>query len=261
MKHAALAHQLALFDEPPPAPAYLHPQAQREALLDGHRVAYRLRRVRRRSIGFVVDAHGLTISAPRWVALAEIDGALREKARWVLAKLAEQREREQRLAAARIVLGDGASLPFLGRPVTLALDARAGGAVLDGAVLRLGLPAGAGAAPLRDLVHGWLQRQARRVFEERVAHYAPRLGVRVTRLALSSAATRWGSASAGGAIRLHWRLVHFGLPVIDYVVAHELAHLREMNHGPRFWRLVQSVIPDVEAARGALRDDVLPVFD
>ena len=81
------------------------------------------------------------------------------------------------------------------------------------------------------------------------------------RLSLSAAATRWGSAGADGSIRLNWRLVHFALPVIDYVVVHELAHLREMNHSARFWDAVRSVLPDYEAARLALRDPVLPAFD
>ena len=75
------------------------------------------------------------------------------------------------------------------------------------------LPSACRATPtpeqIRDAVQSWLQRQARRVFDERAAHFAPRLGVRVTRLALSSAQTRWGSASADGAMRLNWRLIHF----------------------------------------------------
>jgi predicted metal-dependent hydrolase len=83
----------------------------------------------------------------------------------------------------------------------------------------------------------------------------------VTRLSLSSASTRWGSASADGSIRLNWRLVHFGLPVIDYVVAHELAHLREMNHSEAFWDVVRSVMPDFEQARGTLRHEVLPALE
>ena len=83
----------------------------------------------------------------------------------------------------------------------------------------------------------------------------------MTRLSLSAAQTRWGSASADGSVRLNWRLVHFGLPVIDYVVAHELAHLREMNHSPAFWEVVRSVVPDYERVRGTLRSEVLPLLD
>lgn len=262
MKRAALAGQLPLLFDEPAAPVYLHPLAQHEAVLDGLRVGYHFRRARRRSIGFMVDADGLTVSAPRWVTRAAIDEALQEKARWVVAKLAEQRERTRRLDAARIVWRDGVQFPFLGRSVRLQLDASTTGAVLqEDGQLRLGLPAQATPAQIRDAAQGWLQRQARRVFEERCRLYAERLNVRVTHLRLSAATTRWGSASADGVIRLHWRLVHFALPVIDYVVVHELAHLREMNHGSKFWALVESVIPDYEVARGALRDEALPTFD
>ena len=151
------------------------------------------------------------------------------------------------------------------------IDPRTTGAVLNNAAdalpgvprltLHVGLPHGAAAEQLRDVVQSWLQRQARRVFEERCAEYAARLGVRVRRLSLSSASTRWGSASVDGSIRLNWRLVHFAVPVIDYVVAHELAHLREMNHSDAFWEVVRSVMPDFEAARGTLKSEVLPVFD
>jgi predicted metal-dependent hydrolase len=258
---------------PPPAagPAFRHPRAQREIRLGEHHLAYELRRARRRSIGFVVGAEGLTVSAPRWVGVGEIEAALREKSRWILRKLHEQRERARRLEAARIEWREGASVPFLGEPVILVLDARVAGAVLhtDGATLpgvprltlHLGLPQDAAPAQIRDTVQSWLQRQARRLFEERCALFAARLGVRMTRLALSSASTRWGSASADGSIRLNWRLVHFALPVIDYVVTHELAHLREMNHSAAFWEVVRSALPDYESARGALRHELLPAFD
>jgi hypothetical protein len=250
---------------------FRHPRAQRDIRFGEHLVGYELRRARRRSIGFCIGAEGLTVSAPRWVGLAEVEAALREKAAWILRKLQEQRERGRRVAAARVDWREGTSLPFLGQNLTLVLDPRATGAVLHGADeaaadppglrLHLGLPQGADPGQIRDTVQSWLQRQARRVFEERCALYAPRLGVRMKRLSLSSAATRWGSASADGSIRLNWRLVHFGLPVIDYVVTHELAHLREMNHSPAFWDVVRQALPDFEAARGALRSEVLPVLD
>jgi predicted metal-dependent hydrolase len=254
---------------------FRHPQADREIRLQEHVVAYALKRARRRSIGFIVGMEGLSVNAPKWVVIADIESALREKAGWILRKLADQQERAQRLQGAKVDWRDGTSIPFLGETVIVVLDARAGltkgGAVLntDGEslpgvprlTLHIGLPHTATAAQIRDVVQSWLQRQARRVFEERCQIYTQKLGVRYTRLSLSSAQTRWGSASADGSIRLNWRLVHFGLPTIDYVVAHELAHLREMNHSPRFWDVVRSVVPDYEVARGSLKDGVVPVFD
>ena len=248
-----------------------HPRAQRQVVLGEHAVGYEFRRARRRSIGFVVGLEGLSVSAPRWVAIAEVEAALQAKAGWILRKLHEQHERAQRLQAAKVVWQDGTTLPYLGETVIVLLDARVSGVRLHGDALALpglprqtlhvGLPHTASQDQIRDLVQSWLQRQARQVFEQRCAHFAPQLGVRISRLTLSSASTRWGSASASGAVRLNWRLIHFALPVIDYVVTHELAHLREMNHSPAFWEVVRSVLPDFEQSRGALRSEVLPAFD
>lgn len=281
---ASSPSQLSLFDEPPPpasapppppppsAPGvFRHPRSQREIRFGEHVVAYELRRARRRSIGFVVGAEGLSVSAPRWVGLGDVEAALREKANWILRKLHEQRDRAQRVAAAKVDWRDGTGIPFLGETVILVLDARVTGAVLNTdaqalpgvprLTLHLGLPHTAQPDQIRDTVQSWLQRQARRIFEERCALFAQRLGVRMKRLSLSSASTRWGSASADGSIRLNWRLVHFGLPVIDYVVTHELAHLREMNHSPAFWDVVRAALPDFERARGVLRHEVLPALE
>ena len=253
-------------------PAFRHPQADREIRLQGHLVGYALRRARRRSIGMVVGLEGLTVSAPRWVGVGAIEAALHEKASWIVRKLDEQRRRAERMQAARVDWRDGVAIPFLGEPVLVVLDARVVSALLDAGetapqaplagvprrMLRVPLPHDAQPAQIRDAVQGWLQRQARRVFAQRLDLFAARIGVRWTRLALSSAQTRWGSASADGVIRLNWRLVHLAMSTIDYVVAHELAHLREMNHSPRFWDVVRSVLPDYEQVRGRLRREVLP---
>ncbi|MET0332951.1 MAG: SprT family zinc-dependent metalloprotease [Rhizobacter sp.] len=258
------------------APAvFRHPNAQREIRLREHVVGYALRRARRKSIGFIVGIEGLSVAAPKWVGIGEIESALREKGDWILRKLAEQQERGQRLQAAKVDWRDGTGIPFLGETVIIVLDVRAGltkgGAVLNAdaealpgvprLTLHVGLPHTATPEQIRDVVQSWLQRQARRVFEERLTHFAQQLKVRYTRLSLSSAQTRWGSAGADGSIRLNWRLIHFAMPQIDYVVAHELAHLREMNHSPRFWDVVRTVMPDYEQVRSTLKDDVLPVFD
>lgn len=232
-------------------------RAQRELLLGVHRIGYELRRARRRSIGFVIGADGLRVSAPRWVPMAEIERALHHKADWILRKLVEQRERAQRVQAARIDWRDGASLPYLGQPLVLRLDARQRETTwaVDGRILSLPLPPDATLMQIRDLTQAWLKARALEDFEPRCVRFAAALGVQMTGLRLTSAQTRWGSASADGSIRLNWRLIHFAPAIIDYVVAHELAHLREMNHSARFWDTVRGVLPDFEQAREALRQE------
>ena len=157
-------------------------------------------------------------------------------------------------------------------PVIVVLDPRHAfdevGAVLDTdesalpgvarRTLRVGLPQNAQHAQIRDAVQAWLMRQAKRLFTERLDHYAPQLNVTWRKLVLSSAGTRWGTAHSDGLIRLNWRLIHFRLPVIDYVVAHELSHLRVMDHSPRFWETVATVVPDYLQLRGQLKDDHIP---
>ena len=124
--------------------------------------------------------------------------------------------------------------------------------------LWVALPATTTPAQLRDAVQAWMMQTAHAHFVQRLDHFAPLLGVRWTVLKLSSANTRWGSAKADGSIRLHWRLMQFPPDVLDYVVAHELAHLRHMDHSDRFWAAVASVVPDYAALRARLKGERLP---
>lgn len=246
--------------------SFRHPRANREARLCDALVAYEFKRGKRRTIGFSVGPDGLVVRAPNWVPLQQVDSALREKAEWVIKKLAESRERHDRLESARIAWHDGTSIPFLGQSVRVVLDPQhafqAAGAELQPdpqrPTLSVGLPQSATPEQIRDVVQAWLMRQARRLFTERLDHFAPQLQVRWQKLSLSNAGTRWGSARVDGAIRLNWRLIHFRLPIIDYVVAHELSHLREMNHSPRFWDTVRSVVPDYLALRNQLQREATP---
>ena len=245
------------------------PGGRRQALLEGRCIAFVLKRTPRRSVGLVIGADGLVVSAPRRLALRDIDSAVQDRGRWIVAKLDEQQRRSAERQANRMVWRDGAEVMHLGRPIRIVVEAASdpacGEAWLDGDAraepsasatppcLRVGLPGEAQPEQLRDAVHGWLRREALAVVEARCRHFAPQLGVEVKRLALSSAATRRGSASADGSIRLHWRLVQLPMQTLDYVVVHELAHLREMNHSARFWALVGSVVPDYREQRKRLR--------
>jgi predicted metal-dependent hydrolase len=124
--------------------------------------------------------------------------------------------------------------------------------------LHVGLPHTAVESQVRDAVQAWLMRQAKEIFTQRLDHYAPQLKVQWRKLVLSNAGTRWGTAHSDGLIRLNWRLVHFRMAVIDYVVAHELSHLRVMDHSPRFWETVGTVVPDYAQLRCQLKDEALP---
>jgi predicted metal-dependent hydrolase len=244
--------------------SFRHPRANREAVLGDSVVAFEFKRGRRRNIGFMVGPEGLTVSAPRWVPLHEVDAAVRSKTPWILKKLGDVQERQRRIESARIDWRDGARFPYLGETVEVHLDSSHPGAVLEegrdspGRRLRIGLAQNAEPAQVRDAVQAWLMRQAKALFTERLDYYAPLLGVRWRKLALSNAGTRWGTAHSDGTIRLNWRLVHFRLAVIDYVVAHELSHLRVMDHSPRFWDTVATVVPDYEHLRGQLKEEALP---
>ena len=260
------------------APAsFAHPQANREVRLADAVVAYAFTRAKRKSIGFVIGPDGLVVRAPRWTPLHEVDAALQEKGGWILRKLQESRERQSRAHSARVEWRDGVAIPFFGENMTVVLDPThgfsgrgaqlktvdvvdevTGDVVSGGKVLHVGLPRAATADQIRDAVQAWLMRQAAAHFKLRMEHFAPLLGVQWKKLRLSSAGTRWGSASADGSIRLNWRLIHFREPVIDYVVAHELSHLRVMDHSASFWNTVGTVVPDYQQLRAQLKEDAIP---
>ena len=239
---------------------------QRQLQLQNGLLAYTLLRSTRRTIGFVISDSGLRVTAPRWVLLRDIEQAIRGKEAWITAKLQQREERATQLRRLQMEWRDGARLPYLGGALTLRLHPAPKAAVHhdEGAgELAIHLPEGAEEQALRDIVKDWLQRQARKVFAERLPVYARQLGVQYHAFRLTSARTQWGSCTAAGTIRLNWRLMHFHPEQIDYVIAHELAHLREMNHSPRFWALVESVFPNHAAARKILRErgpELLPVF-
>lgn len=248
----------------PPHPVIASPK--RRVQVENISLDYALRRSKRRSIGFLIDDDGLRVTAPKWTTIGQIEKAIREKQRWIFTKLHEQRERSVRRLQPKMHWADGGTLPYLGSDITLRIRAtQSVGIVYDETTRELivCLPQKAAEQQLKDRVQGWLQLEAKRLFAERLPLYAEKLGVTYQSFTLSSASTQWGSCTADGKIRLNWRLVHFALPLIDYVIAHELSHLREMNHSPRFWATVQSIFPEFETAKKTLRgslQDTLPIF-
>ena len=215
--------------------------------LAGTAVPYELRRSRRRrTLGLTVTPREVRIHAPSWTPRSEIESYVRQQTAWL--------ERTwSRLQSARALSSAAAveAVDYLG--VRLALDVRTS---LFNEVRRCGrrlcVYAAAGTDP-HELIRGWLRQRAARVLAWRLGRLIRTGARRPNRFALSDAQTQWGSCTRSGRIRLNWRLVQAPLAVIDYVAAHELAHLVHLDHSPRFWAEVAKLCPDALARRAELR--------
>jgi len=216
--------------------------------LGDREVEYRFVRRRRRTLGITIDADGLKVSAPLRAPWRDIEGFVREKERWILAKLDEW----ACVPRAPVLRGAaGERMPLSGEMVHL--DWRAGEVRRDGNRLR---------APSVGALVEWLRRSAVEALRPRAAHYASLLSRPAPRVAVSNARTQWGVCTEDGVIRLSWRLAHIAPALADYVVAHETAHLVELNHSPRFYRVLESLYPRWRRAREHLElaGAALPVF-
>lgn len=200
---------------------------------------------RRRSLAVRVGDHGqVRVNAPMRLALRDIEAFLLKHRSWI--------EERQRAALSHVfVWQEGASLPWLGATLALRLHETSGKPVIrreDGQLV-----CHAPQASLARLVERWYRQEARGLLGERLGLHAGRAGIALPPLRISNARTRWGSLSPTGVVSLNWRLLKAQLEVIDYVICHELAHFRQRNHSPAFWREVGLLFPDWQQARADLR--------
>lgn len=230
----------------------------RKTRLNNRPVSYIFRWRPRKSIGFTIDRRGLVVSAPRWVTLAAVEAAIQEKSNWILSKLEEWQSFEARLAELKTDWVHGGRLRYLGHTLVLQLDPNSSGPHLDVTSMpwRLTLPLSQESEQnaVRRAVDHWLKRRAQELLAKRIDLFSERLGQAPSSWRLSSAKTLWGTCTHDGLIRLNWRLIHLSTDLIDYVVAHEVAHLSELNHGQAFWRTVESILPDYERAKQRLSE-------
>lgn len=215
---------------------------------------YQLRRSRRRrTLGLTVTRCEVRIHAPSWTPRAEIESYVRQQHDWLHRAWTRMQAR-----APQSLPAPAAEVRYLGR--ALALDIRASLFVdirRHGATLRVHAPLDADTGAL---VRAWLHDRAERLLAWRLARIVPKLGRAPSRFALSNAQTQWGSCTRRGHIRLNWRLVQAPLALIDYVAAHELAHLVHLDHSPRFWAQVAELCPDALARRAELRTMSVSLF-
>ncbi len=222
-------------------------------------VAFRFARSRRRTIGILVDANGLAVAAPHYAPWAEIEKFLREKSRWIVKKLDEWEKAGRPLRIGGVA---GEMIPVGGTLLKLWLATGNTRFELAGDRMVLQLRKPNDRARVKAALVGCLKAHALSILAPRVAHYAAQLGLREPRIAISNARTQWGVCTQDGRIRLSWRLVHVAPELADYVVAHEVAHLVELNHSARFWEVVEKLYPDCRAARHRLdlAAGALPIF-
>jgi predicted metal-dependent hydrolase len=218
--------------------------------LGGREVRYSIRRsarARRMSLRVLPNV-GLEVVLPRGFSLREASTLVRRNQGWVLRAL----DRMKAADAVRIDLVDGAELPLLGETVTLRIvnGASRNGARRSGDTLTVALAAGA--TPV-DAVERWYRAQAKRIATERAEVHAATLGVTFGRVTIKDTRSRWGSCSSKGNLNFSWRLLLGPEAVLDYVVAHEVAHLKELNHSPAFWAHVAMLCPDYKTHRAWLR--------
>jgi predicted metal-dependent hydrolase len=239
--------QLPLFRLPPVAPA---PKTHR-ILLGGRVVEYTLRPAKSR-LTLHIDERGLRVGQPRRIGIADVEAFIRLHAAWVCEKLDEHTQRSVRR---QISIRDGIELPVLGTDITVRVaPPRTQGHNRSAWFDRLLELSARHDADLDALARRAMQQRALAHFGDRLAHFLSLAGIAtLPRLGLSSARTRWGSCSHTSGIRLNWRLIHLPTALVDYVIVHEICHLKEMNHSPRFWAEVESLCPDWRALRAELK--------
>lgn len=251
--------QLKLFGaEPADGPA-ADAGAKRLVQLGPRIVSFRFARSNRRTIGISVDAFGLSVKAPHYAPWSEVERFLLEKSRWIVAKLDEWARAGRPVRIAGV---SGEAIPVRGRSFILELAKGEKQIELRDSRLSMRVRSPEDRSRVKaDLVR-WLKAHALDNLAPRAAFYAGRLGLPEPKVSVSNARTQWGVCTQDGRIRLSWRLVHVEPTLADYVVAHEVAHLVELNHSPRFWKVVESLYPDCRAARQNLdlAAAALPIF-
>ena len=205
-----------------------------ELQLNGVAVPYAVQRrpSRRRSIGYrVIPGTGVVMAAPLRVTVAECLDVLKRRAAWIVTHFNKPKP------AAKTRLCTGATVPYLGEPLTLALAAAAVPLRREGNTLH------GPRARLKPLLAAWYRQEAGGYFHARVAHWQAVTGLVGGKVRISTATRRWGSCSHRNTLAFSWRLMMMPPALIDYVIVHELCHVVEKNHGPRFWALVERFMP------------------
>lgn len=210
---------------------------------------YILNRSKRKTLSICVTEEGeVIVKAPLRLPQREIDRAVSSKEQWVLS--VQQKARDRMKERVPFEVTDGAQLLLLGRPILIGtMDVKK--PLFAGDTLML--PAGS-AELRRAAVIGWYRQFALHYLEGRVAYFAPLMGLKPAKIGVGGAKKRWGSCNSKGSIRFSYRLIVAPPEAVDYVVVHELAHLKQMNHSAAFYSIIRRVLPDYKKLAAVLKE-------
>ena len=217
----------------------------------GEAIPYHLERRSRKTVGLKISQTGLVVHAPHRISQSQLETMLISKIGWIQSKLKAQQENVQPTFEWK----DGASLLLLGNEITLSVQPDSANRAIDYSpgLLSVALANPDNHGQIAKKVLQWYRKQAMTDFQRRLEILAAKLGVATPALFLSNARARWGSCNSKKEIRLNWRLLQAPPHIINYVVAHELAHLKEMNHSAKFWAMVEKIYPDYKTAEKELK--------
>jgi predicted metal-dependent hydrolase len=213
---------------------------KRETSINGQTITYTVKRSPRgRHVRLEVRPQtGLTVVVPHSYKIGQLPGLLESKKRWISNSLARCSNFQSPYAEEE--LGSGDTIPYLGRD--LKLVKRENHSEVDSVTLEgdtLAVSHGLSKNGILELaLEQWYRAEAARLINERVDRLSSQMGTHCKRIVIRGQKTRWGSCSHKKNLSFNWKLIMAPEPVIDYVVIHELAHLKEMNHSKRFWELV-----------------------
>jgi predicted metal-dependent hydrolase len=219
-------------------------------VLAGNSVRYELHRAKRRSVSMAIVRSGLVVRAPMRIAQREIESILQGRAEWIVQKLQEWHSRTTHVAAR---YGNGGSVLYRGKRLGL----RVVPSLFDAFEATETELLIASTKPLtreaqQHCVECWMRARAQEQFAPQVLAMAQHIGVDVKVVKLTDTRTMWGSCTSDGVIRLTFRLIQLPSALADYVIAHEVAHRRELNHSPRFWEWVRMLDPHFKSHRRTL---------
>lgn len=208
---------------------------------------------RKKTLSIQVRGDGaVVIQVPVHTSQADIDRFFKEKRQWLLKTIGRQQKHNHERQVRTFIPGErfpclGESYPLIMRECNDPCDTL----TFTGSEFLLKRSALKG---VRIEFHLWYQKQARRHLEERVRHFSGLLGLPPAEVAVGNAQSRWGSCSPDNRLKFAWRLIMAPSGIIDYVVVHELCHMKIRNHSHDYWRLVEQTLPDYRKRKTWLKD-------